>query len=102
VQAVQPVPPNFFLEVKCRHIALVWKHHLLKPHEEEALPAGDDPDSVVAGIEDLEDDGSGSDSESDEDEEDEVEMQAVLQGGLTYEEAINKNIMKIGDFLKGL
>lgn len=103
VQAVQPVPPIFFLEVKRRRTAPVWKHCLLKPCEEEALPAGDDLGSVVAGIDDPEEDGSGSDSGSDEDdEEDEAEMRAALQGGLTYEEAMNENITKIGDFLEGL
>jgi len=63
----------------------------------------DDLGSVVAGREEPEDDGSGSDSESDDDDDDdEMEMRVALQGGLTYEEAMNENITKIGNFLEGL
>ncbi|KAF8528353.1 hypothetical protein BU17DRAFT_80641 [Hysterangium stoloniferum] len=96
VQAVQPVPPLSFLEVKHQWTAPVWKHHSLKPHNE-------DIGSVIAQIEGPEDDGSESDPELDEDDdEDKVELQAALREGLTYEEAMNENITKIGEFLKGL
>ncbi|KAF8527019.1 hypothetical protein BU17DRAFT_82557 [Hysterangium stoloniferum] len=91
------------LKVKHQQMAPVWKHHSLKPHNEDTSLVGEDTGSAIAQIEGPEDDGSESDPELDEDDnEDEVELQAALQERLTYEEAMNENITKIGEFLKGL
>lgn len=108
VQAIQPVSPLFFLEVRCQQTVPIWSHPLLKPSGEDLAV----PQKVAEGGEgedadDGEDADGGEDANEDEDDSDDEDddiqgFQLALQEGLTFEESMKENIKAIGDFLEGL
>ncbi|KAF8232927.1 hypothetical protein L208DRAFT_1360691 [Tricholoma matsutake] len=106
VQAVQPVSPLFFLEVRRQRTAPIWSHPLLKPPGEDlsapqnvAEIAKTAPGADGGEREDGDDDVDNSDDDDDDDVQD---FQEALREGLTFEEAMSENIKTIGDFLEGL
>ncbi|KAF8525837.1 hypothetical protein BU17DRAFT_83333 [Hysterangium stoloniferum] len=54
------------------------------------------------GTEDSNSDKYKSENDKEDDEEDKMEMQVMLHEGLTFGEAMNKDIKTIGEFLEGL
>ena len=108
VQAVQPVSPLFFLEVRHQRTAPIWSHPLLKPLGEDLSAPQNvaEIDQTAPGAdggerEDDDDDEDKSNNDSDNDD-DVQDVQEALREGLTFEEAMSKNIKTIGDFLEGL
>ncbi|KAJ6552665.1 hypothetical protein DFH09DRAFT_925044 [Mycena vulgaris] len=100
VQAVEPVPPVFFLEVKRQRTAPFWVHPSLRPlsKESDASDAAlDQPgaDTLSAAAPDVAVD-------SDDDEDDLVDTQVGGEDQLTFLEAMDENIDVILEFAKGL
>jgi hypothetical protein len=99
VQAVKPVPPVFFLEVKRQRTAPFWVHPSLRPMSDDAsvshgTGAGGDESHADTAAE------ASPDSE-DEDEDDIVDTQAD-DDRRTFVEAMDENIELILEFAKGL
>ncbi|KAG6904990.1 hypothetical protein DXG01_005797 [Tephrocybe rancida] len=109
VQAVGPVPPTFFLEVKQCCTAPFWKHKSLCPINEDFAAASDSEggDKRATVSKDGEDHGDSDEDDSEEERDREEEedinfMQEETVGGLTYEEAMDEHINTISELLKGL
>ncbi|KAJ3819898.1 hypothetical protein F5880DRAFT_1031187 [Lentinula raphanica] len=103
VQAVAPVPPVFFLDVKRSRTSPVWCHPCLRPRVE-----GDVDRAAHAEDDDLDRENEGVDDEGeDEDSEDECEDEGTLdvdsssRNG-TYQERMAKLIQDLHNFADGL
>ena len=107
VQAVQPVPPTFFLQVKRNRTLPFWQHPALVPLEgspsEVAAPDDNEkaPDNIDDDINEQEPCGEASDED---DTENIVDTEATPWecGGGTYRERLADNIDTIRDFCDGL
>ncbi|KAF7328432.1 hypothetical protein MVEN_02559100 [Mycena venus] len=98
VQALEPVPPVFFLEVKRQRTAPFWAHPSLRPlsgddsaQDGPSAHAGDGPNTAGDALSDLDD----------EDDDNLVDTQPY-DDGRTFVEAMDENIDLILEFAKGL
>ncbi|KAF7351952.1 hypothetical protein MVEN_01157200 [Mycena venus] len=98
VQALEPVPPVFFLEVKRQRTAPFWAHPSLRPlsgddsaQDGPSAHAGDGPSTGEDALSDLDD----------EDDDNLVDTQPY-DDGRTFVEAMDENIDLILEFAKGL
>lgn len=100
IQAVRPVPPIFFLQVKRNWTSPFWQHLTLVPLEENPTAPKPSPYSSVS-CDDL----SGDSTSDDEDNADDiVDTEATIcagEGG-TYHERMVTTIKTIRDFCDGL
>ncbi|KAJ7220483.1 hypothetical protein GGX14DRAFT_532533 [Mycena pura] len=94
VQAMQLVPPVFFLEVVRQRTAPFWVHRSLRPLSDDASAS----DLMDAGGDDSDADTASPDSE----DEDEIVDTQADDDRRTFVEAIDENIELILDFAKGL
>ena len=72
----------------------------MKPLNNESSTPQNVPSSAAATGED--DEAGSTSSDKDDEEKEQGDIQAALHDGLTFEEAMNKKIATIGDFLEGL
>jgi hypothetical protein len=103
VQAVQPVPPHFFLEVNRNRTTPFWTHKTLIPLENDPPMSADTPTPHTSP-----DTGSLA-SESDSDDEQDVDDSLIDMGTntdsterLTFRERLLKHIHLLQDFCGGL
>ena len=108
VQAIQPVPPIFCLQVKRNHTVPFWKHPTLIPHN--LIPNNTATTQIPSEYKHQEaEDSEKSDKEGSNDEDDEGEDDAVdtmagkdINNGGAFHECFEGNIMTIQEFWKGL
>ncbi|KAG6835378.1 hypothetical protein H0H93_002014, partial [Arthromyces matolae] len=94
VQAVHPVPPVFFLEVKRQRTAPIWVHPTLKPLDSDA-----DPPTPDLHAEDDELDRC--DDEDDEDDEGLIDVEED-ETNQTFEESLDELINTVEEWFDGL
>jgi hypothetical protein len=109
VQAVQRVPPVFFLEVKRKRTSPFWVHEALKPLDDGVAQDHFPQDQNSGGDDSVDSDHSDNSGPGDDDDDDDdaaTEMVDTQPGGgsngLTFEEAMAEHISIIKDFTKGL
>ncbi|KAJ6558978.1 hypothetical protein B0H10DRAFT_2369275 [Mycena sp. CBHHK59/15] len=100
VQAMKPVPPVFFLEVKRRCVAPFWVHPLLRPLSDESDVSDavmEQPSSDTWDVGPLD-----PALDSDDSDDDLVDTQIAGEDQPTFLEAMDGNIDLILEFAKGL
>ncbi|KAL0564139.1 hypothetical protein V5O48_017915 [Marasmius crinis-equi] len=106
VQAVKPVPPEFFLQVTRNRTAPVWSHPSLVPRDDlEPLPdIVNEPEREVnsaktySQVNDEDDDGNSTDDEDDY----QGEVEQRLAKDATYQERMERIIRDLHSFADGL
>ena len=105
VQAVQPVPPTFFLQVKRNRTLPFWQHPTLVPLERNPSEVAANPPHTSKAPDDNDDEQEPCGEASDEDDtENIIDMETTpweCDGG-TYRERLVDNITTIRDFCDGL
>jgi len=88
VQAVQPVSPLFFLEVRHQRTAPIWSHSLLKPPSEGPLAPQNvaEIDKTAPGADGGEREDDDDDEDNSDDGDDVQDFQEALREGLTFHE----------------
>jgi hypothetical protein len=99
IQAVQPVPPTFFLQVKRNRTLPFWQHPTLVPCE--GNPSVPNPCPSTSG--ENGDDLTGDTSDDEDDADNIVDTEATIWAGEgTYRERMVENVKTIRDFCNGL
>ncbi|KAJ6505492.1 hypothetical protein C8R45DRAFT_1051083 [Mycena sanguinolenta] len=102
VQAVQPVPPVFFLEVKRQRTAPFWVHPTLRSLSDNSARDTDAISGPADGQAARVDTAADELMDVDEDDDDDVVDTQPDNGGRTFVEAMDENIDLIVEFAKGL
>ena len=107
IQAVQPVPPTFFLQVKRNRTLPFWQHPTLVPLEGKLSNTANSSHTTPATDDDDDNEREPCGEASDEDEDDaenivDTEATPWACDGGTYRERLVNNITTIWDFCDGL
>ncbi|KAJ6473033.1 hypothetical protein C8R45DRAFT_1163371 [Mycena sanguinolenta] len=103
VQGMKPVPPVFFLEVKCQRTAPFWVHPLLRPLSDNSgagtNPSGVEEQQAEVPLNNATD--SNEENDGDDDEDDLIDTQIGVDQP-TFLEVMDEKIETVAEFLKGL
>lgn len=103
IQAVEPVPPTFFLQVKRNRTLPFWQHPMLVPLEGTPLGSATNPTQNTPVSENDAEREPGEET-GDKDDDDIVDTGPTLgtDNGSTFRERFTDNIATIRDFCDGL
>ena len=103
VQAVQPVSPKFFLEVKRQRTVPFWKHPDLKPLVEESSSGRETMGIITEGtLGRINNDLASNDEELEDEDEEEALIDMGRKDGQTFDETLDEWIHTMREFANGL